>query len=261
MSKIKSQKVKIAPFLIPSGAIAHFKKYTGDGSSYYYFEKDKKTPNSSLNYQCYAPLRQKTFSFLAVGFYVQKNQAGKPGLRFLDWITGKNSPWRYLFKEPVQRIEDDEAVYGIALGPKSLEISNHLLMNFLMASRNWNEFSNHIQLWDFCVQEGIPEERAYIYARDFSFEQIGQEKKIAKRTAHNLNHWPINGDIDFERFVKSVPVEKQRVDATFTLGENSTYGAYEANKIFASLSGHIKKEELFSTDKKLADTYNPSKYK
>lgn len=184
-------------------ARTHLLACNGNGSWYDYSLKDSKKLINYKQAACYANFRghePSNFEFLGVGYYTLK--VNEAGMSFFKWITGKKSPWRSLLVDPVEIVEDDLYIRGFFVGPETLaKAHKQYLMNFLIASRNYNEFKEHIDFWWKCVQEGIPEERAYIYSKNFGL----YDGQIRQAVVNNTNHWPLCGKVNTGKFRKSLP--------------------------------------------------------
>lgn len=183
-------------------AKAHLLKCNGKDSWYAYSIEG--SYNEGKQDACYSNFRDfdpDRFDFLGVGYYCKKDD--EAGMGFLGWITGDKSPWRTLFLDDIELIEDDKYIHGFFMGPKTLKKANKkFLLNFLIASRNVNEFREHIDFWWVCVKEDIPPEVAYQYCKDFAF--YGKDD-FRQKIVHNTNHWPWNGKPDWKKITDSKP--------------------------------------------------------
>jgi hypothetical protein len=142
----------------------------------------------------------KTFKYLGVGYYCELDDDA--GVQYLQWITGDKSPWRSLLIDPIEIIKDEKKIRGFFVGPETLKKANKkFLMNFLIASRAFNEFEDHIRFWYEAVKEGIDPARAYVYAKDFVYNG----KRLEYRGVENDNHWAWCGDPDWEAIKESKP--------------------------------------------------------
>lgn len=214
---------------------------------------------------CYShiwSLEPKDFEHLAVGYYCKKDDP--IGIKYLNWVTSeKKSPWRSLIKDSVEMIEDKTSFHGFFVGRKTLNecTSWRYLVSFLIATRAFNEFPEHIQAWGEMVDEGIPEERAFIYCRNVSL----YDSKFRLSLVPNTNHWPICQDVDFERFRDSKPdLNSDKTNWMFSTGykETGNYGMYYDQGVEApeeitrlAASGHITRENLLRADKELSNKY------
>lgn len=167
---------------------------------------------------CYAgiDLKPSEYTFIALGYYCDKGDSA--GKNFLSWVLGEKSPWRALFKDEFELIQTDTHIHGFFIGPKTLEEANtKFLKNFMIATRAFNEFEDHIRLWDYLVQNGIPQDRAFYYCSNLVLHKGEPYVKYV----HNDNHWAWDSaEIDFDRVKNSTP----------NLNQNQTNGIWGNNK-------------------------------
>lgn len=203
---------------------------SNDSISWYAFEHPKASRFGAKD-ACYATFREyepKDYVYLGVGYYCAKSDIA--GMAFLSWITGPSSPWRSLLIDPIEIIENGDFIHGFFVGPETLKKApRQVLMNWLIATRGWNEFQDHIRFWFACVEEGIDPDQAYMYARDFAY--YGPED-IRLKTVHNLNHWPWCGTPDWERILKSKPkLGGKYTNSIFSADHSPSYeGSWETYK-------------------------------
>lgn len=167
---------------------------------------------TKYNQICYAGLNGfSTMEFLGVGYFSPKNN--KAGIKFLEWITGPESPWRSLWGEDrFEIVEDPTYIRGFFLPVSMLKQKEKFIKNFLIASRNFNEFREHINFWYECVKEGVDPARAYLYCH--LFQKYDGEKQIRQRIVPNANHWPLCSNTSLDRLKKSNLREKSQYNNT-----------------------------------------------
>lgn len=148
--------------------------------------------------------------------------------KFYDWITDPEmSPWRSIFKVRPKKIttveNDTEITKGFLLHAPSLEgVHWSFLMNFLIASRNANEFFPNINFWYELVKRDIDPAFAYFWSYYFLME----DGLVSRSNVWNANHWPIEELFDYNAFKKSEPKLKK-----------GGFNNYYINNIWSQVNG------------------------
>lgn len=216
----------------------HILKFDGNRSWWSVKYKQLENMDHIKGYACYAPLREQfddKIQMLCVGYYCEADN--EAGLAYFDWITNKEkSPWRFLFKDDFELVKsDDGTIRGFFIGPETLKYASAnksrwcIMMNFLIASRSWNEFNSHIMFWYEAVKDGVDPIYALYHSANFYRESDGS---IFRMNIGNMNHWAFAGAFDFERAEKSNPHAN---------GDSICYVFSESGKIDYNFGHHASK--------------------
>ena len=185
------------------------------------------------------------YDYFTAGLYISKNKYSRTQgyIAFKDWILSREtSPWRRAILEDIELIEDNDAIHGFILGPKTMlegfpyspkPRHNNILLNFLIATRMVNSFPENVQLWYKAVQMGVSPEKAFFLARNFN----ANGKQIHKKPVRDIGSYAFAGDID----IKSFEEGKFRANT-------GTRGGAWSKKDWAHDYGRPQSETYFRTD-------------
>ncbi len=142
---------------------------------------------------CHAGLNEtavRSLNLLATNCDVTPETSGV-GEEWYAFVTGPSSPWRVLFKAPVERIDrEDGYLSGLILETMELnEQERTLIYNFCIAARMIHECAQSINSWSRFRKMGLDDIEALYLGRMFTWAK-GTDLLISHQN-NDGSHWPL----------------------------------------------------------------------